>query len=48
MGLSYIYSIVIVESETEWIVDRLGKDRVLKEGINRFIPYLDRREAIVD
>jgi regulator of protease activity HflC (stomatin/prohibitin superfamily) len=39
---------VVVESETEWIVDRLGKDRVLKEGINRFIPYLDRKEAIVD
>ncbi len=39
---------VVVESETEWIVDRLGKDRVLKEGINRFIPFLDKREAIVD
>jgi regulator of protease activity HflC (stomatin/prohibitin superfamily) len=45
----FIYSqFVIVESETEWIVDRLGKDRVLKEGINRFIPILDKREAIVD
>ena len=39
---------VVVESETEWIVDRLGKDRVLKEGVNRFIPILDKREAIVD
>jgi regulator of protease activity HflC (stomatin/prohibitin superfamily) len=39
---------VVVESETEWIVDRLGKDRVLKEGVNRFIPILDKKEAIVD
>jgi len=39
---------VVVESETEWIVDRLGKDRVLKEGINRFIPILDKKEAVVD
>jgi len=45
----FIYSqVVVVESETEWIVDRLGKDRVLKEGVNRFIPFLDKREAIVD
>ncbi len=45
----FVYTqFVIVESETEWIVDRLGKDRVLKEGINRFIPILDKREAIVD
>ncbi len=45
----FIYTqYVVVESETEWVVDRLGKDRVLKEGINRFIPFLDRREAIVD
>jgi len=40
--------VVVVESETEWIVDRLGKDRVLKEGVNRFIPILDKKEAIVD
>lgn len=39
---------VIVESETEWVVDRLGKDRVLKEGVNRFIPILDKKEAVVD
>jgi len=39
---------VVVESETEWIVDRLGKDRVLKEGVNRFIPILDKKEAVVD
>ncbi len=45
----FIYTqYVVVESETEWIVDRLGKDRVLKEGVNRFIPILDKREAIVD
>jgi len=45
----FIYTqFVIVESETEWIVDRLGKDRVLKEGINRFIPFLDKKEAVVD
>ncbi|MCK4440974.1 MAG: SPFH/Band 7/PHB domain protein, partial [Sulfurovaceae bacterium] len=39
---------VVVESETEWVVDRLGKDRVLKEGVNRFIPILDKKEAVVD
>jgi regulator of protease activity HflC (stomatin/prohibitin superfamily) len=45
----FVYTqFVVVESETEWIVDRLGKDRVLKEGVNRFIPILDKREAIVD
>ncbi len=45
----FIYSqFVVVESETEWIVDRLGKDRVLKEGVNRFVPMLDRKEAVVD
>jgi len=38
---------VVVESETEWIVDRNGKDRVLKEGIQHFVPFLDKREAIV-
>jgi regulator of protease activity HflC (stomatin/prohibitin superfamily) len=40
--------IVVVDSETEWIVDRLGKDRVLKEGINRFVPFLDKKVAEVD
>jgi len=45
----FIYTqIVVVESETEWIVDRLGKDRVLKEGVNRFVPFLDKKEAVVD
>jgi regulator of protease activity HflC (stomatin/prohibitin superfamily) len=40
--------IVVVDSETEWIVDRLGKDRVLKEGMNRFVPFLDKKIAEVD
>ncbi len=45
----FVYSqIVVVDSETEWIVDRLGKDRVLKEGVNRFIPMLDKKVAVVD
>lgn len=50
IGLAiFVYSqYVIVDSETEWIVDRLGKDRVLKEGINRFIPMLDKKVAEVD
>ena len=39
---------VVVDSETEWIVDRLGKDRVLKEGVRRFVPILDKKEAVVD
>jgi len=45
----FVYSqIVVVDSEKEWIVDRLGKDRVLKEGVNRFIPMLDKKVAVVD
>jgi len=50
LGIAYLLytQFVIVESETEWIVDRLGKDRVLKEGVNRFIPILDKKEAVVD
>jgi regulator of protease activity HflC (stomatin/prohibitin superfamily) len=39
---------VVVDSETEWIVDRLGKDRVLKEGVNRFVPILDKKIAVID
>ncbi len=39
---------VIVESEHVWIVERLGKDRVLEEGVNRFIPFLDNKVAVVD
>jgi len=50
LGIAYfIYSqFVIVESEQVWIVDRLGKDRVLHEGVNRFIPILDKKTAVVD
>jgi len=50
LGIAYLLytQFVVVESETEWIVDRLGKDRVLKEGVNRFIPILDKKEAVVD
>jgi len=50
LGIAYLLytQVVVVESETEWIVDRLGKDRVLKEGLNRFIPILDKKEAVVD
>jgi len=50
LGIAYLLytQFVVVESETEWVVDRLGKDRVLKEGVNRFIPILDKKEAVVD
>ena len=49
IGIYIVYTqVVVVESETEWIVDRLGKDRVLKEGVRRFIPILDKKEAVVD
>ncbi len=47
IGYLIFTQFVIVESETEWIVDRLGKDRVLKEGINRFIPYLYLKERLL-
>ncbi len=39
--------IVIVESQEAWVVDRLGKDRVLYEGINRILPGVDKIEAKV-
>jgi len=39
---------VLVDSETEWVVDRNGKDRVLKEGIQHFVPFLDKKEAVVE
>jgi len=39
--------IVVVESQEAWVVDRLGKDRVLYEGINRILPGLDKIEAKV-
>ncbi|NOZ89741.1 MAG: SPFH/Band 7/PHB domain protein [Epsilonproteobacteria bacterium] len=48
IGIFFYTQYVVVDSETEWIVDRLGKDRVLKEGINRFIPMLDKKVAVVD
>lgn len=50
LGVAYfLYTqFVVVDSETEWIVDRLGKDRVLKDGLNRFIPVLDKKVAVVD
>jgi len=45
----FIYTqFVIVESEHVWIVERLGKDRVLEEGVNRFIPFLDNKVEVVD
>jgi regulator of protease activity HflC (stomatin/prohibitin superfamily) len=48
IGIFLYTQYVIVDSETEWVVDRLGKDRVLKEGLNRFIPMLDKKVAEVD
>ena len=45
LGLEKVMPIVVIESQEAWVVDRLGKDRVLYEGINRIIPGLDRVEA---
>jgi len=45
LGLERLMPIVVIESQEAWVVDRLGKERVLYEGINRIIPGLDRVEA---
>ena len=47
VGFDKILPIVVVESQEEWVVDRLGKDRVLTEGLNRILPGVDRIEAKV-
>ncbi|MCH9739858.1 MAG: hypothetical protein K0U38_03320 [Epsilonproteobacteria bacterium] len=47
VGFDKFMPIVVVDSQEEWVVDRLGKDRVLGEGLNRIIPGLDRVEAKV-
>ena len=47
VGFEKFMPVVIVENKEAWIVDRLGKDRVLHEGINRILPGLDRVEAKV-
>ncbi|MBD3792906.1 MAG: SPFH/Band 7/PHB domain protein [Campylobacterales bacterium] len=47
VGFESIMPLVIIESQEAWVVDRLGKDRVLYEGINRIIPWIDRIEAKV-
>lgn len=47
VGFESFMPLVIIESQEAWVVDRLGKDRVLYEGINRIIPWIDRIEAKV-
>ncbi len=47
VGFEKFMPIVIVESQEAWVVDRLGKDRVLYEGINRILPGVDKIEAKV-
>jgi regulator of protease activity HflC (stomatin/prohibitin superfamily) len=47
IGWEKILPIIIVPNKEAWIVDRLGKDRVLYEGLNRIIPGLDRIEEKV-
>lgn len=47
VGFESFMPIVVVDSQEEWVVDRLGKDRVLKEGLNRFLPGIDKIEAKV-
>ena len=44
IGWEKILPIIIVPNKEAWIVDRLGKDRVLYEGLNRIIPGVDRIE----
>jgi len=47
IGFERFMPIVVVDSQEAWVVDRLGKDRVLYEGINRILPGLDKIEAKV-
>jgi len=47
VGFEKFMPIVVVESQEAWVVDRLGKDRVMYEGINRILPGLDKIEAKV-
>jgi len=48
VGFEKFMPIVIVENQEAWVIDRLGKDRVLYEGINRILPGLDRIERKVN
>ncbi len=47
IGFERFMPIVVVDSQEAWVVDRLGKDRVLYEGINRILPGIDKIEAKV-
>lgn len=47
VGFEKFMPIVIVENQEAWVIDRLGKDRVLYEGVNRILPGLDRIEKKV-
>lgn len=47
VGFEKFLPFVVVDSQEEWVVDRLGKDRVLTEGLNRYLPWLDKIEAKV-
>jgi len=47
IGFEKFMPIVVVDSQEAWVVDRLGKDRVLYEGVNRILPGLDKIEAKV-
>ncbi|KIM08369.1 MAG: hypothetical protein KU29_04625 [Sulfurovum sp. FS06-10] len=48
VGFESFLPVVIVPSQEEWVVDRLGKDRVLKEGVRRILPGIDKIEAKVN
>lgn len=47
VGFEKFLPFVVVDSQEEWVVDRLGKDRILTEGLNRYLPWLDKIEAKV-
>ena len=47
VGFEKFMPVVVVDSQEAWVVDRLGKDRVLHEGLNRIVPGLDKVEAKV-
>ena len=42
IGLDAFMPVVVVDSQEAWVIDnRLGKDRVIYEGLNRIMPWRD-------
>ncbi|CAA6823297.1 MAG: Putative stomatin/prohibitin-family membrane protease subunit YbbK [uncultured Sulfurovum sp.] len=48
LKLGKLFGLAVVPSEKAWIVDRYGTDRLLEEGIRKFIPLVDKLDAEID